>query len=42
MNRLTGMLFLGLALWLYGCAQGLPVSGLATGRGAGADVPTES
>ena len=42
MNRLTGMLFLGLALWLSGCAQGVAVSGSAAGPGASADVLTES
>ena len=42
MSRLISAFFLGLALWLSGCAQGLPVSGSATGPGASADEPTES
>ena len=42
MNRLIGALFLGLALWLSGCAQGVAVPGPGSGQGASADMPTES
>ena len=42
MNRLSGAFFLGLVLWLSGCAQGVAVSGLSAGPGAMAEEPTES
>jgi type IV pilus assembly protein PilF len=42
MTRLGAAFFIALALWLSGCAQGVTVSGPASGFGASVEMATES